>query len=61
MNCRDVYLQHTDVQGKAMVSYHRVWDKELFIRSTQERYNKGNPDDRRTVHEISESQYKSLK
>lgn len=28
---RDVYIRHTDVNGKSTVNLHRVWDIGLFM------------------------------
>lgn len=32
---RDIYLRHTDTNGRAHVQQHRVWDVERFVLSQQ--------------------------
>lgn len=33
---RDIYLRHTDKDGKSYVQQHRVWDADRFITSQME-------------------------
>lgn len=32
---RDIYVRHTDTNGKSHVEQHRVWDRDRFIASRQ--------------------------
>lgn len=32
----DLYLKHVDVEGKAHLSRHRVWDAERFLTARQQ-------------------------
>lgn len=36
MEARDLYLKHTDKEGRSHVQQHRVWDASLFVQ-TQDR------------------------
>ena len=32
----DIYIRHTNTDGKSWVAFHRVWDKSIFL-ATQQR------------------------
>lgn len=34
MICETIFLRHTDKEGKSYVHEHRVWDRDLFLKST---------------------------
>jgi len=36
INCRDIYLKYTDKQGAAVIRYHRVWNVDRFLLSTND-------------------------
>lgn len=29
----DVYVRHTDINGRSHVEHHRAWDRDLFLKS----------------------------
>lgn len=43
MICQDLYLKYTPKAGMAVVRYHRVWDKDLFLKARIEEGTKSNP------------------
>lgn len=64
---RDVFLRHTDTEGKKRVELHRCWDAERFIASVQAAAEKVNADHRAAtppkpalakVEQITEDQYR---
>lgn len=61
---RDVYLRHTDADGKSRVVEHRVWDADLFIASQQQAAAKVNADQKgdaprlAAVQQITQDQYR---
>jgi len=62
---RDVFLRHTDVNGKASVQCHRTWDAERFIASQQAAAAKVNAEQkdgqprRARVEQITEDQFRN--
>ncbi len=36
MECTEVYLRHTDKKGNAWPACHRVWNKDLFLHTTND-------------------------
>lgn len=66
INAQDLHVLHIDPKGVAapMVTYHRVWDKQLFLNETQARYTRAaqsEPDDFRRVSVATESDIKLCK
>lgn len=62
---RDIYLRHTDPQGKSFVQEHRVWDADRFIASQQQAAKKLNADQKpdaprlAKVEQITPDQYRT--
>lgn len=60
---RDIYLRHTDADGKSRVVEHRVWDADRFIASQEEAARKVNAEQkgdaprRAAVQQITHDQY----
>lgn len=42
MEARDLYLRHTDTNGKSTNQMHRVWDADKFLASQQDEATKQN-------------------
>lgn len=66
---RDIYLRHTDTNGRRFVQCHRVWDAERFITARQADAAKANADAKdgpellamrvASVEQITEEQYRN--
>ena len=41
---RDIYMRHTNTDGKSFVQTHRVWDADRFVASQQQAASKLNAD-----------------
>jgi len=63
MNPQDVYLKYTNAQtGAQVVSYHRTWDKQRLIKARNKAAQEhSNEDERGTVVEATEAEYKAAK
>lgn len=61
---RDIYVRHTNVEGKAYVAHHRVWDADRFIAARQREADALNADQKQDkprlarVEQITEEQYR---
>lgn len=44
LQARDLYLKHTDTNGKTTVQCHRVWDADRFFFARQGDCHKANAD-----------------
>lgn len=64
---RDIFMRHTNTDGKAYVMNHRVWDAERFIASQQQAVAKLNADARQAnppkpalakAEQITDDQYR---
>lgn len=44
LTCRDLYLRHTDTQGRSTVTLHRVWDADRFLAARVAEAAKANAD-----------------
>lgn len=60
---QDLFLRHTNTEGRAHVQQHRVWDKEKFLSTRKAEVDKmnaeakaGEPRKARVDH-ITEAQY----
>lgn len=51
---RDIYVRHSDKEGKSHVVCHRVWSSELFLASVSASARKEGG----TVEQITEEAYK---
>lgn len=63
MNHQDIYLKVSDPSGAhgAIVSHHRVWDRERFLSSQIKMHSKPeNPSDRRTVTVSTQREYRTF-
>jgi hypothetical protein len=60
---RDLWLRHTDTNGKSHVVQHRVWDGDRFVEAQKkaaEKVNEQQKDDepkKARVDQITEDQY----
>lgn len=61
----DLYMRHTDTNGKSVVMAHRVWDKDRFIQARTAEAQRENAKAREKgapalagVQQITEAQYK---
>lgn len=60
----DLFMRHTDTDGKSVVRSHRVWDKEAFIAARQGEAAsenakvKGDKPRKARVDQITEDQYR---
>lgn len=63
--CRDIWIRHTDTDGRSAVVCHRVWDAERFVAAQQrsaEQLNLKAEDGAShlaKVEQITEEQYKA--
>lgn len=61
MNAQDIYLKTEDPTGKSssVVSHHRVWDRDLFIKSQAANFSKKrDTPDFRVVTPTDETEYR---
>lgn len=60
---QDLYIKTSDPTGRRapIISHHRVWDRDLFLRSQLEIYSKkaGTPD-HRVVSPCTETEYRQF-
>lgn len=64
MRAQDVHIKLTDPTGvhPAIICYHRVWDKDLFVAAQKHQHEvKAKPEDRRDVSVVSEEEYNRWK
>ncbi len=65
MEVRDIYIKHTPANGKPpVITEHRVWDADLFVKSQQEQARAGAKKDpalAETVAVVTEQDYKAQK
>lgn len=63
MEARDIYIKRTPENGKPpVITEHRVWDAELFVKSQQEQARVGaekDPDHAETVAVATEQDYRA--
>lgn len=63
MNAQDLYLKTIDPAEKssAIISHHRVWDRDLFLSSQRAMYTKKiDTDDFREVVPVDETAYRKF-
>lgn len=56
----DLFMRHTDTNGKQYVALHRVWDKDLFLNTRAgeaEAANAKVKNGKAKVEQITEAQY----
>lgn len=67
MTTRDLWMRHTDVNGKSYVAEHRVWDAVRFVAARQQEAamlnDKQTPGQPRlaAAEQITEEQYRKEK
>lgn len=52
MEARDIYIKTTTAKGKSVITQHRVWNAELFLKSQQEAGRKAGEKDKSEGYKV---------